>query len=251
MMDSFNSMFSILRPMILEYTDVSEEDSELLDEFLEKLDNKIFNDEEERVSMFDFNGMFNGMFKPVARGYCKMGANGKVAIRTASGYKTFDLKKMKLTNCDNFVFDMDGAFWVVPTFKVEPGDIILINGKPRCVIEVEPKSIKTFSYEDSTIDTTIPEHHVFMGKTYCYGKIFSPFMNMSKDDGSAMSSMMNMMMMNQMFNGGNNNSNMSGFNPMMFMMMNNGGENPFMNMFEGAFNFGEPDENDKNTVEEE
>jgi hypothetical protein len=57
--------------------------------------------------------------------------------------------------------------------------------------------------------------------------------------------------MNQMFNGGNNNSNMSGFNPMMFMMMNNGGENPFMNMFEGAFNFGEPDENDKNTVEEE
>ena len=50
--------------------------------------------------------------------------------------------------------------------------------------------------------------------------------------------------------GGSNNTSMNGFNPMMFMMMNNGGNNPFMNMFEGAFNFGEPDEGNK-TVEEE
>lgn len=250
MMNSLNSMLSILRPMVLEYTDVPEEDSELLDEFLEKLDNKIFNDEEELNTMdFGFGNMFNGMFKPVARGYCKMGMNGKVAIRTSSGYKTFDINKMKLTNCDSFAFDMEGAFWVVPTFKVERGDIILVNGKPRCVVTVADGYIETFSYEDSTIDKVIPEHHVFMGKTYCYGKIFSPFMNMGKDDGSAMSNMMNMMMMSQMF-GGSNNTSMNGFNPMMFMMMNNGGNNPFMNMFEGAFNFGEPDEGNK-TVEEE
>lgn len=238
MFNSLNSMSSILRPMLLEYTDIQKEDYELLDAFLEKLDEKLYNDEKESVNMFDFGNMFNGMFKPVARGYCRMGMNGKVAIRTSSGYKTFDLKKMKLTNCDSFAFDMDGAFWVVPTFKVERGDIILVNGKPRCVIEVGATSIKTFSYEDSTIDEVIPEHHVFMGKTYCYGKIFSPFMNMGKDDGSAMSSMMNMMMMSQMFNNGNSNNTMNGFNPMMFMLMNNGGENPFMNMFDGAFNFG-------------
>ena len=197
---------------------------------------------------FDFGNMFNGMFKPVAHGYCKMSMDGKVAIRTSSGYKTFDIKKRKLTNCDNFAFDMEGAFWVVPTFKVECGDIILVNGKPRCVIEVGKTSIKTFSYENSTIDEVIPEHHVFMGKTYCYGKIFSPLMNMGKDDGSAMSSMMNMMMMNQMFNGGNNNN--MGFNPMMFMMMNNGGTNPFMNMFDGAFNFGGTDAEDDDIKEE-
>ena len=224
--------------MMVEYTDMTPEDDELFGNFLNHLDEKIYNDEKESVNMFDFNNMFNGMFKPVARGYCRMGMNGKVAIRTSSGYKTFDLKKMKLTNCDSFAFDMDGAFWVVPTFKVERGDIILVNGKPRCVIEVGATSIKTFSYEDSTIDEVIPEHHVFMGKTYCYGKIFSPFMNMGKDDGSAMSSMMNMMMMSQMFNNGNSNNAMNGFNPMLFMMMNNGGEDPFMNMFDGAFNFG-------------
>ena len=188
----------------------------------------------EKEEMFDFGNMFNGMFKPVAKGYCKMGMNGQVAIKTSTGYKTFNIKTKKLTNCSNFAFDMDGAFWVVPTFKVEIGDIVLVNGKPRCVIEVGANSIKTFSYEDSTIDEVIPEHHVFMGKTYCYGKIFSPFMNMSKSDG-AMDSMMKMMMMSQMF-GGNTGAGMNGMNPMMFMMM--GKDNPFEDMFDGAFDFG-------------
>lgn len=185
--------------------------------------------------MFDFGNMFNGMFKPVARGYCKMGVDGQVAVKTSTGYKTFNIKNRKLTNCDNFAFDMDGAFWVVPTFKVECGDIVLVNGKPRCVIEVGANSIKTFSYEDSTVDEVIPEYHVFMGKTYCYGKIFSPFMNMGKDSGT-MQSMMQMMMMSQMFGGNTGNSN--GMNPMMFMMM--GKDNPFTDMFDGAFDFGFP-----------
>lgn len=190
--------------------------------------------------MFGFDNMFNGMFKPVARGCCKMSMDGQVAIKTPTGYKTFNIKTNKLTNCDNFAFDMDGAFWVVPTFKVVKGDIIMVNGKPRCVIEVNSTSIKTFSYEDSTIDEILPEHHVFMGKTYCYGKIFSPFMNMSKSDG-VMQNMMSMMMMSQMFNGGNSNT-ANGMNPMMFMMMNKNGGNMFENMFDGAFVFGDADE---------
>lgn len=187
---------------------------------------------------FNLGNMFDGMFKPVARGYCKIAMNGKVAIRTESGYKTFDIAKNKLVNCNNFAFDMDGAFWVVPTFKVEKGDIIIVNGKPRCVIDVGDNSIKTFSYENSTVDEVIPEHHVFMGKAYCYGKIFSPFMNMGKDNGETMSSMMNMIMMSQLFGGSDGNSS-NGISPMMFMFMGNNGSNPFMNMFEGAFNFGE------------
>lgn len=184
---------------------------------------------------FEFGNMFDGMFRPTARGVCKLGANGQIAIKTSTGYKTFDIAKNKLLNCDNFAFDMDGMFWIVPTFKVECGDIILVNGKPRCVIEVGDKTIKTFSYENSTIDEIVPEHHVFMGKTYCYGKIFTPFANMAKTDGS-MSNLMSAVMMSQLFNGGGNTGN--GINPMMFMMMNNG-SNPLGDMFEGAFNFGE------------
>ena len=224
----FTDLFS---RMIIDYLpDLDAEQQKDLNEVISCLDNIIM---EEENNMFDFGNMFNGMFKPVARGYCKMGMNGKVAVKTSTGYKTFDTKTNKLTNCNNFAFDMDGAFWVVPTFKVEKGDIILVNGKPRA----GKNSIKTFSYEDSTIAETIPEHHVFMGRTYCYGKIFSPFMNMSKSDG-AMNDMMKMMMMSQMFGGnttGPNNTN--GMNPMMFMMMSNG-SNMFENMFDGAFDFG-------------
>ena len=228
----FTDLFS---KMVIDYfPNLTTDQRKDLNEVISCLDNIIM---EEENNMFDFGNMFNGMFKPVARGYCKMGMNGKVAVKTSTGYKTFDTKTNKLTNCNNFAFDMDGAFWVVPTFKVEKGDIILVNGKPRAVIEVGKNSIKTFSYEDSTIAETIPEHHVFMGRTYCYGKIFSPFMNMSKSDG-AMNDMMKMMMMSQMFSGNTTGSNgMNGMNPMMFMMMGNG-SNMFENMFDGAFDFG-------------
>ena len=90
--------------------------------------------------------------------------------------------------------------------------------------------ISAFNYEDSTIVQIVPEHHVFMGKTYCYGKIFSPFMNLGKSDKS-MNSMMKMMMMSQMFGGADTNSSI---NPMMFMMM---GDNGFEDLFDGAFDF--------------
>ena len=211
---------------------------------------KTKNNEEEN-NMFDFGNMFNGMFKQVGRGMCKIGMNGQIAIKTSSGYKTFDRKKMRLVNCTNFAFDMDGAFWVVPTFKVECGDIIMVNGAPCAVIEVKEKTISVFSYENSTINEILPERHVFMGKTYCYGKIFSPFMNMGKDGGNLMSNMLNMAMMSQMFNGGSNANN-NNMLPMMFMMNGGmGGNNPFAEMFEGAFNFGEETEEENNQDDKE
>lgn len=191
---------------------------------------------------FGFGNAFNGMFGPVRPGMCKIGMNGQIAINTSTGYKTYDMEHGNLVNCTDFAFDVDGAFYVVPTFNVKRGDIILVNKKPRCVIEVNEKTIKVFSYEDSSILEVVPEHHVFMGKTYCYGKIFSPFMNMAKTGDNTMTAMMNMVMMNQMFNGGNNGTNgLNSMMPLMFMM-GNMENNPFMNMFNGAFDFGEGEE---------
>lgn len=193
-----------------------------------------------------FDNMFEGMFKQIGKECCKLSMDGKLAIKTSTGYKTFDLNKNRLVNCDNFALDMEGAFWVIPTFKVEKGDVILVAGKPRCVIEVGDSTIKTFSYEDSTIDEIVPEHHVFMGKTYCYGKIFSPFANMVKSDGG-LNNMMMMVMASKMFGDNSNSNNMfNGINPMMFMFMNNGNNNPFTNMFDGAFSFGEAENKEEN-----
>lgn len=186
--------------------------------------------------MFNFNGMFDGMFKPVGKGCIKISMTGQPAIRVNNDYKVYNVKTGKLTNCADFAFDIDNAFWVIPTFKVEIGDIVLINRKPHCVIEVNTNSIKTFCYEDSTIHEVVPEHHIFMGKTYCYGKVFSPFMNITKS-ADGMQSMMTMMMLSQMFGNKANSTDTTGFDPMMFMFMG-GGNNLFENMFEGAFNFG-------------
>lgn len=196
-----------------------------------------------------FENLFNGMFKPVANGCCKLGMDGKIAVKTSTGYKTFDLANKRLVNCDNFAFDADGAFWIIPTFSVAKGDLILVNGKPACVLEVAKDEIKTFSYEDSTINTVIPEHHVFMGKTYCYGKIFSPFVNMLKSEGG-FNNMMSMIMMSKMFGNGGTGAKASfgNMDPMMMMMfMNAGGGNPMMDMFNGAFDFGNgaPAENEE------
>ena len=183
-----------------------------------------------------FENMFNGMFKPIIHDSCKLSIDGQIAVRTSGGYKTYNIKTGKLTNCDNFAFSMDNMFWVVPTFHVNVGDIILVNNRPHAVREVNDNSIKAFCYEDSTIVEVVPEHHVFMGKTYCYGKIFSPFIGMVNTDGG-MQNMMTMMMMSQMM--GNKSNSTTGFDPMMLMFMGGMEKNPFTAMFENAFDFGE------------
>lgn len=188
--------------------------------------------------MFDFGNFFDGFFKPIKDGCCKMAMNGKIAIKTSNGYKTFDVKTKRLVNCDNFAFDMPNMFWMIPTMSVKTGDIIMINGKPKAVLNVGDGYIETFSYEDSTIDKTVVETHVWMGKKYCYGKIVCPFGNMMSSDGG-MESMMKMMMFSQMFGSGSNSSN--AFNPMMFMLM--GGKDFSMgDMFGDMFNFDSEEE---------
>lgn len=198
--------------------------------------------------------LFNGMFGKIEPGCCRLSMNGNIAVKTSNGYKTYNVKTGKLTNCSNFVFDIgEDFFFVIPTNKVSIGDIILVGGKPHCVIEAGKNSIKTFRYEDSTIETIVPERHVFMGNTYFYGKIISLFGNGVKSKGG-MSKMMKYAMMSQMFGGNNGNmfsgmssgaSNGNSMNPMMMMLMMNGG---MEDLFD--FDFG-MDESDEDTEADE
>lgn len=186
---------------------------------------------------FNTTNMFNGMFGKIASGMCRLSMSGKMAIKTSQGYKTYDVKTGRLTNCDSFVFDIgEDFFFLIPTNHLVKGDVILAGGKPRCVIEVKDNEIKTFSYEDSTISTIVPEHHVFMGKTYFYGKIVSLFNFGGKDKG--MKNMMKYYMMSEMFKGGNPSTNsMSNMLPMMMFMNGSMGD-----MFDGLdemFDFSE------------
>ena len=188
---------------------------------------------EENVSMFDASNMMNRYFGKIANGMVRMSMNGDMAIKTSNGYKTYDVTTGALVNCDNFVFDIGSEFFfIIPTNKVEAGDVILAANKPHCVIKVEPNRIEALRYEDGSIITIVPERNVFMGKTYFYGKIVSMFGKVK--DGKGMKGMMKYAMLSEMMKGGNGNSNMNSMLPMMMFM--NG------DMFEGMFDFDEEED---------
>lgn len=192
--------------------------------------------------------MFNGMFGKVAHGMCRLSMNGGIAVKTSNGYKSYDIKSGRLTNCNSFVFNIgEEFFFVIPTNKVEVGDIILVSGKPRCVIKAEKNTITAINYEDSTVETIIPERHIFMGSAYFYGKIVSMFGNDFMKGKKGMNKMMSYMVMSEMMKGNNGTGTNNGMASMMPMMMLMNGDG-MSDMFSGMFDF---DINENEESEEE
>lgn len=208
--------------------------------------------------------MFKNMFGKIASGMCRISINGGIAVKTSNGYKTYNMKTGRLTNQDNFVFDIgEDFFFVFPTNNVTKGDIILVGGKPKCVLEAEKNKITVIDYECGEIKTIIPERHVFMGNTFFYGKIVSmfgdSFMGGGKKNG--LKNILKFKAMSEMFKttpttdggaviGGTANSMFGGMNPMMMAMMMGGGG---FNMFDGMFDFdmGDDGDNDDDTETED
>lgn len=195
------------------------------------------------------NGMFNGLFRHLGEGMCRLGINGELAVKTSGGYKTYNVETGDLTNVTQFCFDVGSEmFFVVPTMKAKKGDILLIDARPKCVIENNGKTIEVMDYETSAIQKILPERHVFMGKTYFYRKIVSMFGSGNFLKGAkGMNKLMKIMMMKEMFKGvfgGNscssNNSGFGGMLPFMFMSNmfgGNGGGNDMAEMFDLDFDF--------------
>lgn len=201
---------------------------------------------------------FNGMFGKIAPGLCRLTMNGNIAVKTGDInhpiYKSYNVAKGTLTNVTNFCFNVgDEMFFVIPTNKVEIGDIILVGGKPKCVIEATKKVIKVIDYENSEIRDVVPERHVFMGSTYFYGKIVSMFGNSFKK-GKGLGNIMKMMMFSQMMGSGSGNNNgggMGNIGQMMAMSMFMGEKN---SPFEGMFDFNldvDEEEEESETLKEE
>ena len=182
----------------------------------------------------------NGLFGKVGPGMCRLTANGDIAVKCGSSYKTYNVEKETLTNVTNFCFNIgDEMFFVIPTTKAEVGDILLVGGKPKCVTKVEKKKITVIDYESAEEKTIVPERHLFMGSAYFYGKIISMFGNSFKK-GKGLGNIMKMMIMSQMLGGGNNGGN-NGFGQMLAysMFMGEGKNNPFDGMFDFDIDEGE------------
>lgn len=197
---------------------------------------------------------FNGLFGKIAPGMCRLTMNGNIAVKCENGYKSYNVKKGTLTNVTNFCFNVgDEMFFVIPTNKVEVGDIILVQGKPKCVTEVNKKIITVIDYENSEVRQVVPERHVFMGSTYFYGKVISMFGNSFKQ-GKGLGNVMKMMMMSQMLGSGSQQGGMfgGGMGQVMAMSMFMGGkESPFEGMFDFSFDANEDDEDDDSKIKEE
>lgn len=199
--------------------------------------------------------MFEGTFGKVGEGLCTLSPNG-IAVKTSSGYKSYNVKTGRITNCDGLTFNLgEGMFFVIPTSKVKPGDIILRNGQPVCVRKVNRDSIEIINYETSAVETILPERHMFMGNTWFCGKIVSMFgdgASITKKGG--MNKMMKFLMLQSVIgNMGTYEKNPdgtlrkssaatggAGMNTLLpFIMMGDG------NMFEGMFDdtFDEDEEN--------
>ena len=193
------------------------------------------------------NNMLNGMFGKVAPGMCRLSMNGGIAVKTSNGYKTYNMKTGRLTNCDSFVFNIgEEFFFVIPTNKAEPGDILLVAGKPKCVIEAEKNKLTVINYEDSTVETILPERHVFMGNTYFYGKIVSMFGGDLIKGKKGTNKIMQYMMMSEIMKGNSDNSG-NGMNTMLPLMMMGGNMG---SLFDGMFDF-DDNEDDKEVEESE
>jgi hypothetical protein len=204
-----------------------------------------------------FENIFNGMFGKVAPGMCRLTMNGKIAVKCSNGYKTYNVSKGTLTNVSNFCFNVgEELFFIFPTSHVKIGDIILIGGKPKCVIKTEDnKTITVIDYENTEVKQIVPERHIFMGSTYYYGKIVSLLGNMS---GKGPANMLKMAVIGQLLSGGKESGNAGfggGLGQMMAMSMFFGGKEG--NMFEDMldFQFDEPDttddDDDENNEKEE
>lgn len=146
------------------------------------------------------NNFLGNAFQKVEKGKCRIAMNGQIAVWTTNGYKTFSVKNGTLTNCASFVAEFgDDFFYVVPAARVKRGDIILVNGTPRCVIKSEKNLLTVMTYETGSVETIIPERHMFMGNVYFHRKIVAPMAGMfGKGKGNQM---IRMMMMSDMMKG--------------------------------------------------
>lgn len=190
-----------------------------------------------------FDNMFNGVMGKIKPGCCRLGMNGQIAIKTSDGYKTYNSKTGNVTNCSNFVLDIaDDWFMVIPTRKLKPGDIVLINGKPMYILEVKAKNrVEAMNYEDSTIQTVIPERHAIMGRRF-YGKIVSLMgSGFGAGKGGFFKNMLKLKMMSSMMGGGSSDGMLGGNGLAMMMLMGNGSMD---GLFDG-FMDDEDDEDDE------
>ena len=132
---------------------------------------------------------------------------------------------------------------IMPTNKVEVGDVILVKDSLRCVVEVKENTIMTMNYKTATIEELVPECHILLGNTYFYGKVVNLFSCFGNSSNGGSNQLTQFMMMSQLLGNtgdygcGCCGNSMNNLMPLLLMNNMNSGQsdNIFTNMFSGLF----------------
>lgn len=250
-------LFATLQPYI------ETEDDEDSEEYYEEDDDEEVVEEDNMEVPMDVNGMFGKFLKPIKPGMVRIGLNGELAVKSGSGYKTYNAKTKQLVNVQDFCFDIgQDLFICVPTAKVKVGDIIVLDDPdapqgvaPKCVTALEDgKTIKVMDYRTNEIQTIVPERHFFLGKMFFYNKIHSliPIGDLAGSKGTDKFGKLlgKMALMNAIsgkgfnFGGGSGDGEGSGLNGLAMMALFGGGlggDNEDLFDFSGMFDLEIPD----------
>lgn len=130
----------------------------------------------------------------------RMSLDGTMAVKTAKGYKAYDVNKHKMTKVGDFALPMgEDTFFLMPTRKLAEGDIVIIDNQPVCVLAQNGEEVKFLTYDKAVVETRMIENIMFFGRPI-YGKVVSMFSLMFKKADNE-DSMMRLIMMSQMFSG--------------------------------------------------
>lgn len=55
--------------------------------------------------------MFEGIFGKIKDGMCRLTMDGKIAVKTSTGYKAYNMKTGNFVNCDQFAFDIGSDYF--------------------------------------------------------------------------------------------------------------------------------------------
>lgn len=188
------------------------------------------------VNMFgSLTSTFANMLGKLEPDTVRLTFNGGIAVKTANGYKTYNVAKKKAVNMDSLVMPDMPAFLLMPSTKVKVGDIILRDGAFYSIISVDDATneLVGYNYETGKKETLVRETHCFLGNTYFYSKLCSPILSFfggkpedKKEEGSeasedTMSALLPLAMMSQ-------NGDMNSMLPLLLMSKDCNGESSGM-----------------------
>lgn len=129
-------------------------------ESLKNLNEKLSKGSSNKMNI-NLNNLFD--FGPINDNVVMYSPYGLAFRNSNNQYLTYNPTTKKTTDVTGLTIDLEGLIYKVPVGlnSVNPGDIIIHNGKPICVEGIEDHSVICVDIENSELKTVIPPTNIF------------------------------------------------------------------------------------------